>query len=184
LVQQKDGTLGLPAGLIEKGELLVESVLRELFEETTFSERANFTFKGRPQIVAIPEEDKTKLGVIFEVAYRGRLLSNDGWEVDDPGGDVVFARPSPLMELMDLIDHPERIYRPEFNFHLIMRYLVSKASTGSRGRIKYLDRWLERRYKKQAIVGLYPDNPPWAGYHGWCYRSPFDIRLPFPEEDE
>jgi 8-oxo-dGTP pyrophosphatase MutT (NUDIX family) len=190
LVQRRNGEWGLPAGRIGEGELLLESAFREFFEETSLDEKGVAFLGKRPSVIGIPGKDKTRIGVIFEAKYGGRRLDLDGWPVDDPDGDIVFVKPHDKEELMSLIDHPERINRPEFNRNLMIEFLLSFVAdvrVMPYGELisykmgnppQYLINWFLKKCLDNEIPGLSIKEDRLFGELRFIYEPPYEIRIP------
>jgi 8-oxo-dGTP pyrophosphatase MutT (NUDIX family) len=154
--QGNSETWGLIAGRVDKGENLYEAVLREAKEEANI-ERENIIFvRGRnnlePHPVVILGEEYNWGGYVFDATYSGPKLPMDGWDIS---GDRSVDR----VELFDwrrvlgLLNKPEKIYRPEFNFAQMMRWIMMDYGGGNENRKVYTNRWLlDRQGKIEGLV--------------------------------
>lgn len=171
--QSQTGQWGLPAGGIKSGELLIPALRREVREETNIPEE-NVYFDPRPHVVCLPEADKTHIGLVF----HGDVISMSppaisGWEVL---GDakVNFAKPFSPREIFRLIENPERIYRPEFNFHQLMRWLTMVSEVREGKYYQYIDEWFERMVGVVAGLSI-TENTIFADYRRWKYTPPYVV---------
>jgi 8-oxo-dGTP pyrophosphatase MutT (NUDIX family) len=187
---------GLPAGGLEKNELLLEGIVRELREETgilpgrIFFEKSQVEFPEEATreplvpsfVVCLPGEDRTQLGLIFEAVYHGPKLSWNGWPVDgDEVEKIKQAKPFRIKDLLKLLDEhlnnlenggQGTIYKPEFNYHLLLNYIINVARI--RGKPKqsdYIMKWTKKN--KERIPGIVREMDFLFGGEFWVYLTPW-----------
>lgn len=121
LVRKRDsGKWGLIAGGILEGEDTRVAALRELTEETNLGgESVEIKFRSR-EIKLLPGKEKTSVGIIYEAKVK-RVIPRDGYEPNSEEIDLV--KPFTIEDLLQLRQHPEMIYKPEFNLYLIDYWL-------------------------------------------------------------
>ena len=150
----KDGgseSWGLIAGGVELSDPdPLSAGMREALEEANVSPGHVIFVRGRnklqPEIVYIPGREHISLGLVFDVTYSGPKVPLAGWDVvDDSKVDRVelFS----WRRVMDLLDHPDLIYRPEFNTSQLLRWLLMNYG-GDERRTTILDDWLKKRVAK------------------------------------
>lgn len=162
---------GLPAGGLQKGELLVAGLRREIGQETNLPQERLY-FELRPHVVSLPKEDRTQLGLIFNAVYVKERTKPLQWEIK---GDrkVDQARIFTPRELFQLLEHPdELIYKSWFNFPQLMRWMVAISNTNVGAPVKYLDRWLRKMNKTIEELTLVVDTA-FRDYREWRYQPPY-----------
>lgn len=171
--QSQGGQWGLPAGGIKPRELLIPALRREVREETNIPEE-NLYFDPRPHVVCLPEADKTHVGLVF----HGDVINMSppaisGWKVL---GDakVNFAKPFSPREIFRLIENPKKIYRSEFNFHQLMRWLTMASEVHEGEQIRYIDEWFERMVGVVAGLSI-TENTILADFRRWKYTPPYVV---------
>lgn len=188
LLVRTNSKWGLPAGGLEKGELFDEGIRREVRQETGIDRTRIFfdpTFGVTPRyVICLPREDRTQIGLIFQADYRGPLLDRDGWEVHSDKAD--FAKPFRMRDLLPLIkahleagqDESSPIYKPHFNFHLLLLWLVEKSKQSVfEERPKYVQEFLARI--KEGVDHLEVQRT--LGLEEWFYRPPCLVGRQDPE---
>lgn len=187
-------TWGLIAGGVEKGENPLEAALREAKEEADINQENIIFVRGRnnlePHPVVILGEEKNWGGYVFDATYSGPSVPMEGWNIY---GDESVDR----VELFDwrrvlhLLDKPEKIYRPEFNFSQMMRWIMMDYGGGNKNRLEFTNWWLQERRGKieglrckgRLMLEKLSDNwdyiPPYnswmemPGIRGWPARTNF-----------
>lgn len=126
--QRKSGQWGLVAGNLERGENCEQAVWRELQEETGLDRSKVVIQKTNlPLAIAIPGDTKTSLGLVYW-AYMLTPIPPDGYE--PKSREIALVKPFSLEEIIELVDKPEDVYRPDFNLlmlhYWLWRYLYHK----------------------------------------------------------
>ncbi|MBP9699937.1 NUDIX hydrolase [Candidatus Woesebacteria bacterium] len=120
LVEKRNtGLLALPAGHLEL-ELPISGIIREIEEETGLR-RAQYTLNPHPFTYAKVSPTKVSLGLL----YTGKTIhpiENQGYVVDSE--EISRVRPYSVDELLQLLAHPEALYKPEFNQFFIAQILL------------------------------------------------------------
>jgi len=144
---------GLIAGGVERGEDPWRAAMREAKEEAGFSGEHIIFVRGRnnlePHVALVLGEDKNHLGLVFDTTYSGPRVSMDGWDVaDDRSVDRVglFS----WQRVLKLLDDQTQIYRPEFNYPQMVRWILKDCRDESRA--GGIERWLLDR--EGSIPGL------------------------------
>lgn len=189
LVQRKDGKWGLPAGSVEPQETFQDALVREVAEETGIN-RDKIFFSGgiisaengrvyseqTPETMCVLSQDKTSIGLVYEAYYRGPKLARSGWATT-VDREIAKAKPFSIRELFQLAEghidkieagNEELLYRPEFNFHAILSWIVKNSNIASNygKRIKFVDEWLTDNQFR--IPGLLRSE---STMRGWFYDT-------------
>jgi len=120
--KRKTDQWSLPAGGLQKGENGEQAAFREAREETGLGpDDFERPFLINPDVLFITGNTKTSVGLLYimrlKVGWREqRLMSDSNEEVD-------LVRPFSRLEIEKLLDHPETIYKPEFNKFALERAL-------------------------------------------------------------
>ncbi len=176
---------GLIAGGVQQGETAWNAIVRETWEEARIKEQNIIFVTGwnslEPHVALIRGQDKIRLGLVFDSTYSGPRISLEGWEIsDDPKVDrVKFFR---WQEILHLLEDQSRIYRPEFNYPQLLRWLLKDLGHNPHRTIT-VDQWLQTNF--QTIPGLQPktDSPnsqPFKLADRWEYYSPYNQWMKTP----
>lgn len=119
LVQKKEsGLWGLPAGGLLKGEQLEEAAYRELKEETGLDPK-DISGLFPPKIYVIAGERKTSIGIVYIVVVKDPL-PREGVVPDSD--EIELVKPFSNVELVKLLETPEKVYKPDFNIPIINKW--------------------------------------------------------------
>lgn len=149
-------TWGLPAGAVESTETPWNALLREIKEETNLNKEniifVNGVDKTLPEPILLRGLNKNRVGFIYGATYSGPKIPFDGWDII---GDktINMAACFTWQNVLKLLDSPEEIYRPEFNFPQLIHWSIEKASKSKwLSRSQLLDLWLTENQDK--VKGL------------------------------
>lgn len=117
--KRKTGLLALPAGHLEL-ELPIDGIIREIEEETGLR-REQYTLYPKPFTYTIVSPTKVSLGLLF-TGKTIQPIESQGYEVDSD--EISRVRPYSVDELIQLLTHPESLYKPEFNQYFIAQILL------------------------------------------------------------
>lgn len=129
--KRKTGLLALPAGHLGN-ELPINGIIREIEEETGLK-RAQYTLYPQPLIYTVVYPTKVSLGLL----YTGKTIhpiQSQGYEVDSE--EISWVRPYSIDELLQLLAHPEKLYKPEFNQLFIAQMLLG---------------WIQQKYAFESL---------------------------------
>ena len=131
LVKDRDGRWALPSGQKKTEEDLIAALLREVEEEVSIAKREDITDRqGMPGMIPLQvvRGNRFLLGLVFPASLRidlGRDKLTRGWLVEDPGGDIIWAKPFDALMLTRLVDQAEQLLAyPHFNTPALMYYLT------------------------------------------------------------
>lgn len=168
-------TWGLIAGGVEKGETVWDAAVREAREEAQLNQENIIFVRGRndfePHVALIKGENKISLGLVLDVTYSGPKVPLGGWDVvgDRSVDRVEFFS---WQKVLSLLDDKSRIYRPEFNYPQLLRWILKSCWTDSR-RIEATNKWLLER--AQDIEGLYRRTDKQGSILNiWSYVPPYN----------
>jgi 8-oxo-dGTP pyrophosphatase MutT (NUDIX family) len=125
LVRKRDsGLIGLIAGHLEKVEPEIEGLRREIKEETGLTPR-HYVLSRKRRVMLVPRFGRpSSVGVVYD-GWTKSPLSMEGYQPDLD--EIAWVKPYTLEEILDLIAHPELMYKPEYNLmvlsHVVLRYL-------------------------------------------------------------
>lgn len=164
---------GLPAGGIVSNEYLVQGLCREIGEETGLAPEKLF-FNRNPHIATILNENRTQFGLVFRGVYSAKKsgLPRE-WGVD---GDEKVSRTKVFdtKEILHLLDDPEgNLYKSQFNFAQLMRWIVAISGERSGTPVGYLNDWLERMSGKIEGLSFHQDYLP--EYSGWQFIPWYEL---------
>lgn len=115
----------LPAGGLEKGENGKQAASRELKEETGLNpEDLTASPFCLEDVLFIPGETKTSVGLVY-LAVLKKPFPKEGIIIE--GDEIDLVRPFSDIEIQELLRHPERIYKPEYNianFRYMLEWFV------------------------------------------------------------
>lgn len=175
LVMDKETkTWGLPAGGLSSYEYLIQGLLREIGEETGLAQEKLY-FNRTPHIATIINEDRTQLGFVFKGAYSAQKSGQPKeWAVH--GDEKVFkAKIFGIKEILPLLEAPEdRLYKFQFNFAQLMRWVVAISLESSGAPVGYLNDWLERMSKKTEGLFFHRDTVL-QEYSRWKYIPWYEL---------
>lgn len=149
------GTRGLIAGGVElEDSTPLHAVFREALEETGIPKENIIFVRGRnnprPHIAPVIGPDMIHLGLVYDMTYSGPQIPLTGWGVT---GDDKIDRVDlyTWQQVLTLLEHPENIYRPEFNKAQLIRWLLLNHGANE-NRTRTVHDWLTQH--KDSIDGL------------------------------
>ena len=165
---------GPVAGGVEEGESAWVAALREAKEEANLSPENLIFVRGKdsfdPHVALINIEDKISLGLVYDVTYSGPKVSFEGWNItNDQSVDRV--RYFTWQETLDLLEKPDKIYRPEFNIHQLIRWNI-KHMRKSTKRNETVGNWLQ--LNNETFPGLLNTS------NNWTYTPPYNSWVNLP----
>lgn len=127
VTKRETGLLGLPAGHLEL-EVPFNAAIRELREETGLNQ-ADVRLRENPIIHAIVSENQVSVGILYSGKTR-KCIPHNGYAMGP--GEISFVRPFQIGELIELVNNPEKLYKPAFNrafiSTILLQYLDSMHS--------------------------------------------------------
>lgn len=189
MVQDSESMWGIPAGRAKSSENPTQVFKREFSEETGLDSKLIFWqsgYRSSPSVVWVTEEEKTSLGIIYDVGYAGEI-GNYEWEIEKEGEEVVSAKLFPVFEILQLVEQDTRIRKPKFNKGQIIKWLVGsfnteaeylrnlKDETAARDEniqlVELLRQWILMQYDNGLF---YTERDPLL-YHYLVYKPPYAI---------
>lgn len=121
LCTKKDsGQLCLTAGAIEKGEDARKALFREIQEETGLDPEL-LKIGNVPDVIIIPGENKSSIGLVFESNQEHIPITSEGFVPESL--EIALVKPYSVNELLELVHNPDIWYRPEFNLKIVKKWL-------------------------------------------------------------
>lgn len=161
--QNEQETWGLIAGGVKYRENAWKAALREAEEESKLQPKNIIFVKGRndirPHVALVCGNDMNHEGLVFDVTYSGPKTPN-GWGIDDDA-KVDRVEWFTWQRVLDLIDNPNSIYRPEFNLPQLVRWTMM-GHGAKENRVATVEGWLRSRVGR--IEGLYQETNGKIGY--------------------
>jgi 8-oxo-dGTP pyrophosphatase MutT (NUDIX family) len=188
LVQSGEGRWALPSGGLNPDEYLIDGTRREIAEESGVEPRFIFFDTLAPrEVICLPGEERTQIGLVFIATYRGPILPREGWPV--PGQDkMVFAKPFKMKDLVKLLAshlgatrlEESPLYKPRFNFPLILNWVLQESGPSSYSLMpNYVISFLKRWHGEIDHLSVTEDEL--LGGEIWYYQPPFLIGTQDPE---
>lgn len=121
LVKNKNtGKISLPAGGIESRQGVLQAITSEFAEETGLDPLNLFQTVYLGTFV-FPGEIKSKIGVVFESVFIGKIPTSSWKVVDEDVSDVLLCSPDDILGFIT----DNNVHRPDFNEQLLMYWILN-----------------------------------------------------------
>jgi 8-oxo-dGTP pyrophosphatase MutT (NUDIX family) len=120
LVRKRDSGLWTPiAGGVKQGETSIDALWRELYEETGLTQALVALEGSQPIILENPQQTRTSTGFVYDATMKTPIDSKGFFHDSE---EIELVKPHTLQELAELVNNPQKIFKPEYNLSVISEW--------------------------------------------------------------